>query len=262
MATSLSSLMTSGTALVFRSMTQIQAMAAEMGVTNQQFMQDILSYEPDMLKCGLQISSQQANEQQALGNIQFGEALGSAAGTLLTMGAGRLFCPDAPSGSQMKVDIEEADDENSSTDNNGGTVTARNSSANQDYSANQEEEEAVVQGNQVRANKATAKTKKNAEDEQKKLMKAQSAIESKRNIVHTVFAPMVGNIGQNILKINEGQKNAAITNAQAKAQFVQGVTQMANQISGQTSANVQSKEQQEQAAAGALNTMIQMSGRA
>jgi hypothetical protein len=102
MLPNLNSLLSSATALVYKSLGQIQVDAAEMGIVGQKLMQDILTSEPELFKTGLDISFKEADDQKALGMTQLEESIASAAGTFGSAAIGRAIFRDAESPSQTK----------------------------------------------------------------------------------------------------------------------------------------------------------------
>jgi hypothetical protein len=250
MLPNLNSLMSSATALVFRSLNEIQVLSAEMNIKNQQLMKDLLTAEPELFHASLSVSQKQAGDEIQQGWVQFGENLGQAAATLGTCLIGNIALPSGEASPQMKVEAEE-DEENIEMNPVRPELDAEIS----------DNEEAVIGGqNNVDENENRGKSEeKKLADEKEAFLKKQTAIESSRTYLYQVIAPNVGAVVTSAFKAGEGYVQAKITTDQATAQFVQGFCQMEGQAIGQTAANIQSKEQQEQAAAQAFLQAEQLS---
>ncbi len=253
MLPSANSLMSSGTALVFKYLTQLQVDAAEMEIDNQKLMKTLLQTAPAMLQGGLDFANKQANDQIQSGWVQLGDGLASAFATVGTsmVGAYRNPMPEE-SGPQVKADLEEESSETAVIEG------ATNSSSRSSTAAG--DETAEIRGR----TKTEATTKKEAseteEDTQKALTKKQEAALAERNFYNNVCAPQLGGVLSSAFKTATGYVQAKVTQDAAQVQFAQGVSQMMQGVVSQTSANIQSKEQQEKTAADALIQVEQLAG--
>lgn len=235
MSTNLNVLLSSATALVFRSLGQIEVDAAQMGITGQTLMGHILETEPEIFKAGLQISNQQAADEIQQGWVKFGENLGSAVTTFATIGIGSRIYSEPESPANVKVDVEEE-----------GAELA-------DLSASDisDDDEAVLEGNNEETVEAGAEDKAQKKAE-KDYLKAQDRVQINRGFVNTTIAPQLANVISSGFEAGSGYVQAKITKDQAMAQYIQGYAQLAGQVVSQTNENIQGNTSREQAAAQAF----------
>lgn len=259
-----SSLMSSGTALVFKSLAELQSDAAQMENANQTLLQQMYKYEPYLLKGALYYAEQQGSKQMQDGWFKFGEAITGAAVTAACVVIGNVRNPLPEDNPTAKVNLE-ADDENEieleSLESEESENVKLSGNCNSETSVESDEEDETIT---LKAKNNAKKTKQADEDienqDQIELdKKARLAIQG-QDLWTTLIAPKAAAVAQSAFTVGDGYVQKEITEDSGNSTYMQGSTQMLQATISQTNANVQSREQQEKSAADAFIQVEQLSG--
>lgn len=267
-----SSLMSSGTALVFKSLAELQCDAAQMQIDNQQVLQDLFKYEPALLKGALQSAQNQAFEQMQDGWVKFGEGITSAAVSAGCVVIGNFRNPLPPENPEANVTLKADDavaEETENTAQGEETVQLTGNRLQDNTAATNAEESETVQVQTKKQTKTTQETEAETEKQNQKDLdqKAEKALQAKlesvyngRNLWSGLIANQAAAVTNGAYSVGDGYVQKEITENNGNNSYLQGLTQMTQATISQITSSVQSREQQEKSAADAFIQVEQLAG--
>lgn len=274
----INTLQAGGIGLTFGAMNKAQVAAAQMEISGLEFYREMLPMLNSFSQCALIMKNQQADAQMTQGLINMGSEFAQAgviAGTaigagILSNNAGKAGEEEINGLAKPEMDVELTPAETPAEEtaalqgqkDNLGDVEMDNLGKQEEASVAKEpltKEEQAAQDKRVAAREAAQK------EYDDKVQKIKTSAETKQTSIwsttNNMVAPGLNNVVKGSFAAWSGSQDATITRDGAAAEYLASIgSQTATQNLQTISAFIQSRDQQEQAAAQAMITMIQLSG--
>jgi hypothetical protein len=274
----ISTLQAGGIGLTFGAMNKAQVAAAQMEISGLEFYREMLPMLNTFNQCALIMKQQQADDQMTQGLINMGSEFAQAAvigGTAIGAGAFSSKAGNAADEEIAKLSKPELGVELTPETPAQETAALQGKTENlgnveMENLGRQQEEAKVVKGPQTAEEKAAATKRLEAQQAAQKeyddkVAKIKTNAEAKQTSIWNTATQMVTPALQSSVRGSfaawSGAQDAKITRDGAAADYIGSIgSQTITQNLQTISAFISSRDQQEQAAAQAMITMIQLSG--